>query len=207
MGAPDAFVDGKQRCIDVGCVNGVFVNNVAMGVYGAVVQSPEYRAHKVRTVVAMLPDLLGPAAERFDLRFAAQGGRTFDRAALVLVSDNPYVIDPRAGKGTRGDIDGGVLGVIAVTGPPPRGKAEWTAVTFLVDSAAPIRWGSTARASSWTRRSGLSRGRRRSWSGFRLAEPFDRRAAPSRSAEGRGSHRHRGRSPLIVLVEGRGIIL
>jgi diacylglycerol kinase family enzyme len=141
VAALDAFVDGEERTIDLGRVNGrVFVNNVAMGVYGAVVQSHEYRAHKVRTVVAMLPDLLGPDAEPFDLRFA-RGGATFDSAALVLVSNNPYMRNPRAGTGTRGDIDGGVLGVIAVTGPPPRGLAEWMTVSFVVDSAAPIALG------------------------------------------------------------------
>ncbi len=142
VAALDAFVDGEERRIDLGRVNGrVFVNNVAMGVYGAVVQSHEYRAHKVRTVVAMLPDLLGPDAEPFDLRFTDSGRATFDSAALVLVSNNPYVIDPRPGKGTRADIDGGVLGVIAVTGPPPRGLAEWTTATIVVDSAAPIALG------------------------------------------------------------------
>jgi diacylglycerol kinase family enzyme len=142
VAALDAFLDGEERRVDLGLVNGrVFVNNVAMGVYGAAVQSPEYRDHKVRTVVAMLPDLVGPAAEPFDLRFAGQGGRMFDSAALVLISNDPYMIDPRAGKGTRGDLDGGVLGVIAVTGPPPRGLAEWTTGTFVVDSAEPIALG------------------------------------------------------------------
>jgi diacylglycerol kinase family enzyme len=142
VGALDAFTDGDERRIDLGRVNHrVFVNNVAIGVYGAVVQSPEYRDHKVRTVVAMLPDLLAPGAEPFDLRFAGKGGATFDSAALVLVSNNPYVIDPRAGKGTRGDIDGGVLGVIAVTGPPPRGLTEWTTPTFRVDSGEPVALG------------------------------------------------------------------
>ena len=46
VGALDAFVDGEERRIDLGLVNGrVYVNNVAMGVYGVVVQSPEYRDH------------------------------------------------------------------------------------------------------------------------------------------------------------------
>src|SRR4051812_3892594 len=50
VGALDAFADGEERRIDLGRVNGrTFVNNVAMGAYGAIVRSPEYRAHKVRT--------------------------------------------------------------------------------------------------------------------------------------------------------------
>jgi diacylglycerol kinase family enzyme len=142
VGALDAFVEGDERRIDIGCVNGrLFVNNAAMGVYGAVVQSPQYRDHKVRTVVEGLPNLLGPDAEPFDLRFRGPGGRTFETAALVLVSNNPYVIDPRPGKGTRGDIAGGLLGVVAVSGPPPRGLAEWTTPSFRVDSGAPVALG------------------------------------------------------------------
>ncbi len=100
VGALDAFVEGDERRIDIGRVNGrLFVNNVAMGLYGAVVQSPQYRDHKVRTVVEMLPDLLGPDAEPFDLRFTGPGGRTFETAVLVLVSNNPYLFDPRPGTG------------------------------------------------------------------------------------------------------------
>ena len=74
VGALDAFV-GVERRIDLGRVNGrVFVNNVAMGVYGAVVQSPAYREHKVRTMIDMLPELVGPGAEPFDLRFTGGNG-------------------------------------------------------------------------------------------------------------------------------------
>jgi hypothetical protein len=58
-----------------------------------------------------------------------------------LVSNNPYVIDPRPGKGTRANIDSGQLGVIAVSGPPPRGLAEWTTASFRIDSGAPVAVG------------------------------------------------------------------
>jgi diacylglycerol kinase family enzyme len=142
VGALDAFGEGDERRIDLGRVNGrLFVNNVAMGLYGKVVQSSQYRDHKVRTVVQMLPDLLGPEAELFDLRFREPSGETAEKAALVLVSNNPYVIDPRPATGTRANMDGGVLGVIAVTGPPPRGLTEWTTPTFRVDSGAPVALG------------------------------------------------------------------
>ena len=142
VGALDAFSDGHQRRIDMGRVNGRgFVNNVAMGVYGAVVQSSAYRDHKVRTVIDMMPELIGPAAEPFDLRFIGQDGRAHAAATLVLVANNPYVIDPRRRHGTRGDVDGGVLGIIAVTGPPPGGVSEWTTPTFRVDSATAVALG------------------------------------------------------------------
>src|SRR4029453_7568272 len=88
VGALDAFSDGHERRIDLGRVNGrAFVNNVAMGVYGAVVQSSAYRDHKMRTVIDMMPELIGPAAEQFDLHFVGRDGRAHDTAALVLVAN------------------------------------------------------------------------------------------------------------------------
>jgi diacylglycerol kinase family enzyme len=141
-GALDAFLDGQERRIDLGRVNGrVFVNNAAMGVYGAIVQSPAYRDHKVRTVIDMLPELVGPGAQPFDLRFNGRDGRAHDTATVLMVSNNPYGVDPRPQRGTRGDLDGGVLGVIALAEPPPVGLTEWSTPTFRVDSATPIALG------------------------------------------------------------------
>ena len=48
----------------------------------------------MRTVIDMLPQLVGPGAERFDLRFAGRDGTTHDSALLILVSNNPYTFDP-----------------------------------------------------------------------------------------------------------------
>jgi hypothetical protein len=86
-------------------------------------------------VIDMMPELIGPDADPFDLRFLGRDGRAHNTAALVLVANNRYAIDPRPTHGTRGDLDGGVLGIIAVTGPPPGGVSEWTTPTFRVDSA------------------------------------------------------------------------
>jgi diacylglycerol kinase family enzyme len=142
VGALDAFFHDDERRIDLACVNGrVFVNNVAMGVYGAVVQSPEYRANKVRTTIRMLPGLVGPDATPFDLRFELSDGHGQRSAVLLIVSNNPYGIAPRPRRGTRGRLDAGILGVIAVTGPPPRGVDEWTTPAFRVDSGATVALG------------------------------------------------------------------
>jgi diacylglycerol kinase family enzyme len=141
-GALDAFLDGQERRIDLGRVNGrLFVNNVAMGVYGAIVQSTDYRDRKMRTVIDMLPELVGPGAQPFDLRFNGPDGRAHESATVLLVSNNRYGVDPRPKHGTRGDLDGGALGVIALFGPPPRGLTEWSTLSFRVDSATPIALG------------------------------------------------------------------
>ena len=140
IGALDAFHHGSERRIDLAQVNGrVFVNNASIGFYGKVVQSPEYRDAKLRTVIEMLPDLLGPGAVPFDLRFSDPGGATFVGAQLVLVSNNRYQLDPLGAQGTRGTMDGGTLGVVVVPdGPPLRPLQEWTTVRFEIDSGATI---------------------------------------------------------------------
>ena len=64
--------------MDLADVNGyVFVNNVSLGLYAAIVRSPEYRDAKVDTTLATLPKVLGPNTEPFDLRFTGpDGGNT-----------------------------------------------------------------------------------------------------------------------------------
>jgi diacylglycerol kinase family enzyme len=142
VGSLDAFRHDSERRIDLGRVNGrVFVNNVAMGVYGAVVQSPDYRDNKVRTTIRMLPGLVGPDAAPFDLRFELSDGQVQRSAALLVVSNNAYGVAPRPRHGTRGGLDAGVLGVIALTGPPPGGVDEWTTPVFRVDSGATVALG------------------------------------------------------------------
>jgi diacylglycerol kinase family enzyme len=139
-GALDAFHHGSERRIDLGQVNGrVFVNNASAGLYGKIVQSPDYRDAKLRTVIKMLPELLGPHATPFDLRFTDPDGTEYERAQLVLVSNNRYQLDPIGAQGTRGKIDQGTLGVVVVPdGPPSRHWREWTTRHFEVDSGAPI---------------------------------------------------------------------
>jgi diacylglycerol kinase family enzyme len=141
LGGLDAFIDGVEHRIDLGRVNGrTFVNNVALGVYGTVVQSTAYRDAKLKTVMEMLPDFVGPAAEPFDLRFVDGDGRRHDTASLLLVSNNPYLVvaPSHQRSGTRGTLDTGVLGVVALTGPPPHGLQTWTAPAFRVDSAERV---------------------------------------------------------------------
>jgi diacylglycerol kinase family enzyme len=115
VGALDAFTDGVERRIDLATVNGrTFVNNASLGLYAEVVQSPQYRDAKLKTAAAILPDLIGPDATPLDLRYTGPDGQEHQTAHLILVSNNPYQLAHAGGRGTRAQIDGGVLGIVAL---------------------------------------------------------------------------------------------
>ena len=160
VGALDAFTDGVERRIDLAAVNGrTFVNNASLCLYAEVVQSPEYRDAKLKTAAFILPDLLGPDATQLDLRYTGPDGTAHPTAHLILVSNNPYQLDHPGGRGTRAQIDQGVLGMVAVmiadaadaskfaaleaTGQVRRfpGWVEWSAPRFELGSGAPVRIG------------------------------------------------------------------
>ncbi|HEX6660148.1 MAG TPA: diacylglycerol kinase family protein [Ilumatobacter sp.] len=140
VGALDAFIDGAERRIDLARVNGrFFVNIASMGLYGAIVQSPAYRDAKLRTVIEMLPDLVGPGSEVFDLRFTLPDGSQWSNARLLLVSNNRYELDPRPMTGARKGIDRGLLSVVVMgVGQPFPRMREWTTPTFRIDSSAVV---------------------------------------------------------------------
>jgi len=160
VGALDAFDEAVERRIDLAEVGGrVFVNNVSLGVYAKIIQSPEYRDAKRQTTSAMLPALLGPDAEPFDLHFTGPDGTRQDGIQLIQVSNNPYDLQTLSGFGTRPLLDTGTLGIAAakVNGARDvaafvaansagridrfKGWTEWVAPTFSVDSGAPIEAG------------------------------------------------------------------
>ena len=91
VGALDAFVNGGERRVDLGDVNGrVFVNNVSLGLYAEAVQHQGYRDAKVRTLLDTVPDVPGPTGETLDLRWRGPGGHEHRGGAAVLVSNNAY---------------------------------------------------------------------------------------------------------------------
>ena len=130
-----AFVDAVERRVDHATVNGrLFVNNVSLGIYATVVQRDEYREAKAATFASLLPELLGPDTEPFDLQFSEPDGREVDGAFLVLVSNNPYVIGAELDNFQRRALDTGRLGVVAVDAP---GAAE--AARLVAASATGLR--------------------------------------------------------------------
>ncbi|MGF7235531.1 MAG: diacylglycerol kinase family protein [Frankia sp.] len=123
----NALTDGVEYRVDLGYISEsrdgtgapgspvgerTFVNNASFGAYASVVQSPEYRDDKVRTTLALLPDLLTHhAGPRLTVR---AGGTVMEQPQAVLVSNNPYRTDDPAGLDRRDRLDTGVLGVLGV---------------------------------------------------------------------------------------------
>jgi diacylglycerol kinase family enzyme len=156
VGALDAYGDAVERSMDLGDVNGkVFVNNVSLGLYAAIVRSPAYRDAKVDTTLSTLPQVLAPDTEPFDLRFAGPDGEKHEGAHVIQVSNNPYG-STVAGLGSRPRLDTRTLGIVTLvltkeqgaaaflaalaTGNPAkfRGLTSWASPTFEVTSDAPI---------------------------------------------------------------------
>ena len=159
VGALDAYGEAVERTMDLADVNGhVFVNNVSLGLYAAVVRSEAYRDAKVDTTLAILPEVLGPESAPFDLRFTEADGMEHRGAHIIQISNNPYGTT-FAGRGSRPRMDTHQLGVVALVltkradataflaalaaGHPERfgGYSSWATPTFEVTSDAPIEMG------------------------------------------------------------------
>jgi len=157
VGALDAFGNPVERRIDLASVNGRdYLNAASLGLYGRIVQSPQYREEKAQTVVELLPGMLGPGSEPFDLRFMGPDGATWEGAHVLLVSNNPYGPVTLGGQGTRSRMDSGLLGVIAAVFRVPDEMAAviaaeragaiqhlapvraWTTPRLRVDSGGPV---------------------------------------------------------------------
>jgi len=107
-----ALTDGEEVRVDLGYIGDrPFVNNASFGAYAEIVQSPEYRDNKNRTMLDMLPDLLsGQQGTELTLR---TGASTLDQLQAVLVSNNPYGSGRMRDISRRTRIDQGTLGVVA----------------------------------------------------------------------------------------------
>ena len=144
VGSLDAFTDGVERRIDVAEVNGrLFLNNVSLGIYGDAVRQPTYRDAKARTLLETAAHVLGPSAAAVDLELVDNQGRPHLNPAVVLVSNNPYSLEPPHALGTRPTLESGQLGIL-VLDPPGRGQSPgqmWTATQLELTAPAPVHAG------------------------------------------------------------------
>jgi diacylglycerol kinase family enzyme len=144
VGSLAAFTSGVERRIDVGEVNGrLFLNNVSLGIYGDAVQKPAYRGAKARTLLETALGVLGPSGSASGLSLVDDAGRTHLDPAVLLVSNNPYSLEPPGVAGTRPRLDGGELGIIVLDTPGARGRGgrSWSATRLEVAAAAPLHAG------------------------------------------------------------------
>jgi diacylglycerol kinase family enzyme len=151
VGALDAFVDGGERRVDLARVNGrVFVNNVSLGLYAEAVQRPGYREAKIRTLLDLVPDVMGPDGQPPNLRWSSPSGREHRSSAAILVSNNQYRLGHAVGSGTRPRIDDGLLGITVVSSSGEREEParvlkrpwrEWSAPAFEVGSSSDVAAG------------------------------------------------------------------
>lgn len=109
-----ALRDGVELHVDLGMIAGqTFVNNASFGAYAEVVESPAYRDDKLGTTLDLLPDVLnGHRGARLTAR---ADGTEINGPQALLVANNPYGTGDIAGLGRRVRLDGGLLGVVAVS--------------------------------------------------------------------------------------------
>lgn len=139
VGALEALVNGVERVVDLGEVNGrVFVNNVSLGLYGHAVQRGSYREAKVRTLFDTVPEVIGPGVKP-QLRWRGPEGAAHERSIAIVVSNNAYRLEPGMGAGSRPRLDEGLLAV-TVLGPPGDVPAlrTWKTSSFDVDAPGPV---------------------------------------------------------------------
>jgi diacylglycerol kinase family enzyme len=144
IGSLDAFTDGVERRTDVAEVNGrLFLNNVSLGIYGDAVKQPTYRDAKARTLLETAAQMLVPGAPAVDLQLVDDRGQSHRNPAVVLVSNNPYSLEPPHAPGTRAMLDSGQLGILVLdrsrAGQSP--GRTWTATHFEVTGPTPVHAG------------------------------------------------------------------
>jgi diacylglycerol kinase family enzyme len=144
VGSLDAFTDGVERRIDVAETNGrLFLNNVSLGVYGDAVRQPAYRDAKARTLLETTATVLGPSGDATGLEIVDDLGSSHRDPAVVLVSNNPYSLEPPHAPGTRPRLESGRLGIVVLERPPAgeRPGRTWTVTRLEVNATVPLHAG------------------------------------------------------------------
>ncbi len=158
VGALDAFVDGRERLVDLGEVNGkVFVNNVSLGVYADAVQQPGYRDAKLRTLMQVLPRSVARTEDTTDATSVPPEDQAAEKQVwhgpdgvsrsgglVLLISNNVYRLGRLIGSGTRPTLDQGVLGVTVIdqpTAPRRHPVSSWAFPSLEVTTAEPTAAG------------------------------------------------------------------
>jgi len=142
--ALDAFA-GEERRVDVATVGSrVFLNNVSLGAYAAIVHEPGYRARKLETAHAVLPGSLRGERDPLGLSFQDPEGRVHGEPLVLLVSNNVYELRSPSELGGRNQLDGGVLQVLALR------AVEGSRIARVLARVAAARAGGSDEWAQWT---------------------------------------------------------
>jgi diacylglycerol kinase family enzyme len=135
LAALRAFDGGRERRIDVGTDNDrVFLNNVSLGAYAALVHRREH--HRRRSeALARLRALLLTVRERHGLRATVDGVPV--EARVIFVGNNAYELD-LFDVGARRRLDEGVLHLYTLEGWLPRSWGDRKGDSFVVEAAGTI---------------------------------------------------------------------
>jgi diacylglycerol kinase family enzyme len=92
VGQLAAIEDGQEMQVDVGTVNGrVFLDNVSVGFYAAMVRDPQYRERRLRVAMRYAQRALLWGGRRASLRTSVPHRvATPEQVLAVLVSNNAY---------------------------------------------------------------------------------------------------------------------
>jgi diacylglycerol kinase family enzyme len=131
IGALDAFVEGRERRVDVGRVNGdVFLNNVSLGLYAQLVHRRENHRRRGEAL-ARLRALALLARDRSTLGLTVDGEPVETHVALV--ANNDYRLDLFS-LGERERLDEGKLHLDIAHGVLPSTWEERAGERFVIDS-------------------------------------------------------------------------
>jgi len=107
--------NGVERRVDVGDINGrIFLNNASFGLYGEIIDHPDYREHKVDATRAVLRRIMEQHS-LYDLQFVDTHGNFYQQVVSLLVGVNKYEMVHLLELGYRKQLDGGVLQASAIT--------------------------------------------------------------------------------------------
>ena len=148
VGALDAFVDGGERYVDLGRSTAASSSTTSRSA-----STPrrsarsEYRESKLRTLLETLTDTLGPEGEANELRWVDSDGADQSSTALVLVSNNAYLLGPTLAR-ARARASTPESSALSTFHPPIAGEepnaARWrelSAPELEVESDGPIPLG------------------------------------------------------------------
>jgi diacylglycerol kinase family enzyme len=133
LGALPAFVDGRERRVDVGRVGEqLFLNNVSLGIYARLVHRREHRRRRGEAL-ARLKALAAVARRRHTLRATIDGEPV--RARVIFVGNNAYELSLFT-VGARDRLDAGELTLWTAAGWLPTSWHERTGTQFRIDVSA-----------------------------------------------------------------------